>query len=90
VPHHRAQPILVHARALEPFRTPAGILPSTPRVHLSDVYTMTSFNPLPSHLQAVQEEYGVGGSGMATPSYGGTVETGAEWDFVIDKHGRRR
>jgi hypothetical protein len=51
---------------------------------------MTSFNPLPSHLQAVQEEYGVGGSGMATPSYGGTVETGAEWDFVIDKHGRRR
>ncbi|ORY31949.1 hypothetical protein BCR39DRAFT_524745 [Naematelia encephala] len=47
---------------------------------------MTSYNPLPSHLKAVQEEFS---GGMATPSYGGTVETGAEWDFVIDKHGRR-
>ncbi len=49
---------------------------------------MTSYNPLPSHLKAVQEEFG--GPGMNTPTYGGTVETGAEWDFVIDKHGRKR
>jgi len=52
---------------------------------------MTSYNPLPSHLKAVQEEFGSGmGGGIPTPTYGGTVETGAEWDFVIDKHGRRR
>ena len=48
---------------------------------------MTSFNPLPSHLKAVQEEFG---NGLNTPSYGGTVNTGAEWDFVVDKNGRRR
>ncbi len=39
----------------------------------------TSFNPLPAHLKAVQEEVQPGAS---TPSYGGTVNTGAEWDFV--------
>ncbi|KAK1926273.1 hypothetical protein DB88DRAFT_481296 [Papiliotrema laurentii] len=50
---------------------------------------MTSYNPLPSHLKAVQEEFGIASGGMATPSYGGTVETGAEWDYVIDKHGRK-
>lgn len=47
---------------------------------------MTSFNPLPAHLIATQDE----SAGSATPSYGGTVETGAEWDFVIDRNGRRR
>lgn len=49
---------------------------------------MTAFNPLPQHLQATKEDEYSGG--LATPSYGGTVETGAEWDFIVDKHGRRR
>ncbi|KAK4684868.1 serine/threonine protein kinase KIN1/2, partial [Tremellales sp. Uapishka_1] len=48
---------------------------------------MTSFNPLPSHLVAAHDDLAAGG--MHTPSYGGAVETGAEWDFVIDKHGNR-
>lgn len=46
---------------------------------------MTSFNPLPSHLKAVEEERPI-----STPTYGGAVETGAEWEFIIDKQGRRR
>ena len=48
---------------------------------------MTTFNPLPAHLKAVQEEVS---PGFATPTYGGAVNSGVEWDFVIDKHGRRR
>jgi hypothetical protein len=49
---------------------------------------MTSYNPLPSHLKAVQEE--LSGGSAPTPTNGGTVETGMEWDFIIDKQGRRR
>jgi hypothetical protein len=49
---------------------------------------MTSYNPLPSHLKAVQEE--LSGGSAPTPTNGGTVETGQEWDFIIDKQGRRR
>jgi hypothetical protein len=49
---------------------------------------MTSYNPLPSHLKAVQEE--LSGGSAPTPTNGGTVETGGEWDFIIDKQGRRR
>jgi hypothetical protein len=49
---------------------------------------MTSYNPLPSHLRAVQEEFATA-PGMATPSYGGQVNTGVEWDFVVG-HGRHR
>ena len=49
---------------------------------------MTSFNPLPAHLNAVQEEFPSGG--MTTPTYGGTVNTGMEWDYVVGPDGRRR
>lgn len=49
---------------------------------------MTSYNPPASHLKAVEEE--LSGGSAPTPTYGGTVETGAEWDFIIDKNGRRR
>ena len=48
---------------------------------------MTSFNPLPSQIQTAQADFV---DGLTTPSYGGAVETGAEYEFVIDKHGRRR
>lgn len=49
----------------------------------------TSFNPLPAQLQAVQEELSMNG-GTSTPSYGGTVMTGQEWDFVVGEDGKRR
>lgn len=49
---------------------------------------MTSFNPMPAHLNAVQEEFPSGG--MTTPTYGGTVNTGIEWDYVVGPDGRRR
>lgn len=47
---------------------------------------MTSFNPQPSHLRAVEEEL----AGGSTPTHGGAVDTGVEWEFIIDKQGRRR
>lgn len=53
----------------------------------SPLAPMTSFNPLPAHLQAVQEEFS---GGTSTPSYGGAVNSGAEWDFVLDRNGRKR
>jgi len=46
---------------------------------------MTSYNPLPAHITAMQEN-----TAVHTPTYGGQVETGAEWDFVLDRNGRRR
>lgn len=51
--------------------------------------TVTSFNPLPAHLQAVQEELSNNG-GMNTPTNGGTVMTGQEWDYVTGKDAQRR
>jgi len=48
----------------------------------------TAFNPLPAHLKAVQEDFTK--TGMSSPSYGGTVNTGIEWEFVVDKQGRKR
>jgi hypothetical protein len=50
---------------------------------------MTTFNPLPQHIAAMQDDDYTRG-GAPTPTYGGAVETGAEWDFIVDKHGRRR
>lgn len=51
---------------------------------------MTAYNPLPSHMQAMQDDIHAANGGLSTPSYGGTVSTGAEWEFVIGKDGRRR
>ncbi|WWC85589.1 uncharacterized protein L201_000453 [Kwoniella dendrophila CBS 6074] len=48
---------------------------------------MTSFNPLPAHVQAAQDQFT--SDGIPTPTYMGMVNTGAEWDFVIDRNGHK-
>ncbi|WWD22296.1 hypothetical protein CI109_106787 [Kwoniella shandongensis] len=47
---------------------------------------MTSFNPLPAHIQAAQDQFE---GGVPTPTYMGMVDTGAQWDYIIGKDGRR-
>jgi hypothetical protein len=51
---------------------------------------VNSFNPLPAHLQAVQEDLAHQNGGATTPAYGGPVMTGNEWDYVVEKDGNRR
>ncbi|WRT63438.1 uncharacterized protein IL334_000343 [Kwoniella shivajii] len=48
---------------------------------------MTSFNPLPAHVQAAQDHFS--SDGVPTPTYMGMVDTGAQWDYIIGKDGRR-
>ncbi|WVR03365.1 hypothetical protein IAU60_000356 [Kwoniella sp. DSM 27419] len=48
---------------------------------------MTSFNPVPSHIQTAQAQYA--SDGIPTPTYMGMVDTGAQWDYIIGKDGRR-
>ncbi|OCF41735.1 CAMK/CAMKL/KIN1 protein kinase [Kwoniella heveanensis CBS 569] len=49
---------------------------------------MTSYNPLPAHLQAAQDHFTSEG-GVPTPTYMGMVDTGAQWDYIIGKDGRK-
>ncbi|WWC57895.1 uncharacterized protein I303_100430 [Kwoniella dejecticola CBS 10117] len=48
---------------------------------------MTSFNPLPAHVQAAQDQFP--SDGIPTPTYMGMVDTGAQWDYIVGKDGRR-
>ncbi|KAK6904883.1 hypothetical protein I203_105702 [Kwoniella mangroviensis CBS 8507] len=48
---------------------------------------MTSFNPLPAHVQAAQDQFT--SDGIPTPTYMGMVDTGAQWDYIVGKDGRR-
>lgn len=49
----------------------------------------TAFQPLPSHLHAAAQEP-ISANGTTTPSYGGLVSTGVEWDFVVNADGTKR
>ncbi|KAL7418965.1 Serine/threonine-protein kinase [Cryptotrichosporon argae] len=50
--------------------------------------TATTFNPLPAHLEAATAT-ATAYTGEQTPSYGGTVTTGSEWEWVTAADGRR-
>ena len=51
--------------------------------------TATAFHPLPSHINtAIQDP--MTANGVHTPSYGGVVSTGVEWDYIVHPDGSRR
>jgi hypothetical protein len=49
----------------------------------------TAYQPLPAHLHAAAQEP-LSANGMTTPSYGGLVAPGVEWDYVTNPDGTKR
>lgn len=48
----------------------------------------TAYEPLPAHLQAAAQEP-LSANGMTTPTYGGAVNPGVEWDYVVNPDGTK-
>lgn len=51
----------------------------------------TAYQPLQAHIHAAaQAQEPISANGMTTPSYGGLVSPGVEWDFVVNADGTKR